>query len=145
MYLLITARIPLLLLALLCLTPAARASADLNPAHALGIPDTKRPSYVAAPKPTMPRYWARFLIKCPPPPFPPQALEKKIRGEVIVLIVVRNGQIIEMKAKGPKILANSAIRWIKGNWIFKPDQTRTFVQPISFELVPHSPYSDLIR
>ena len=145
MYLVITARIPLLLLALMCLIPAARADADLNPAHALDIPDTKRPSFVAAPKPAMPRYGTRFLIKCPPPPFPQQGLEKKIRGEVIVSIVVRNGQIIEMKAKGPKILADSAIRWIKGNWIFKPGQTRTFIQPISFVLVPNSPYSDLIR
>ena len=73
------------------------------------------------------------LIRSPPPPYPPQALQMHISGDVRVTIQVSAGNVVSAEpASGPPILASAAARWVRSNWKFAPDQTGTFTLPVSF-------------
>jgi outer membrane biosynthesis protein TonB len=73
------------------------------------------------------------LIRSPRPPYPPQALQMHISGDVRVTIQVSAGNVVSAEpASGPPILASAAARWVRSNWKFAPDQTGTFTLPVTF-------------
>jgi hypothetical protein len=57
-----------------------------------------------------------------------------ISGDVKVRITVENGNIVDVDATGPPILAGAASRWVKANWKFNPTANGTFTLPVSFVL-----------
>jgi hypothetical protein len=57
-----------------------------------------------------------------------------ISGDVKVRITVENGNIVDVDATGPPILASAASRWVKANWKFNPTANGTFTLPVSFVL-----------
>ncbi len=62
------------------------------------------------------------LVRSPKPPYPPQALQMHITGDVRLAITVSSGHI------------SAAARWVRGNWEFAPDQTGTFTLPVVFQI-----------
>lgn len=75
------------------------------------------------------------LIRSPKVPYPPQALQLHITGDVRVQITVSAGRITDVQAiSGPGILSSAAARWIKAKWEFAPDQTGTFTVPLVFQI-----------
>jgi hypothetical protein len=57
-----------------------------------------------------------------------------IAGDVKVLITVESGNIVNVEASGPPILASAAARWVKANWKFVPSANGRFTLPVSFVL-----------
>jgi outer membrane biosynthesis protein TonB len=57
-----------------------------------------------------------------------------IEGDVRVRITVVNGNIVDVEASGPPMLATAASRWVKANWKFSPTANGTFSLPVSFVL-----------
>jgi hypothetical protein len=57
-----------------------------------------------------------------------------IEGDVRVRITVVNGNIVDVEASGPPMLATAASRWVKANWKFNPTANGTFSLPVSFVL-----------
>jgi len=57
-----------------------------------------------------------------------------IAGDVRVRITVENGNIVNVEASGPPMLASAAKRWVQENWKFSPSATGTFSLPVSFVL-----------
>jgi hypothetical protein len=57
-----------------------------------------------------------------------------ISGDVKVRITVENGNIVNVEASGPPVLASAAARWVKANWKFNPSANGTFALPVSFVL-----------
>jgi TonB family protein len=81
-----------------------------------------------------PRTGTQF-VRRPSPPYPPQAQQMHITGDVRVTITVADGTITDVSAStGPSMLTSAAIRWIKGNWKAAPGFSGTVVLPISFVL-----------
>src|SRR6516164_3786585 len=75
------------------------------------------------------------LIRCPAPPYPLQALQMHITGEVRVAFIVQNGNIVDARAiSGPPMLESYVIRFCKENWKFSPDANGTYTLPVSFQL-----------
>ena len=75
------------------------------------------------------------LIRCPAPPYPLQALQMHITGEVRVAFIVQNGNIVDARAiSGPPMLESYVIRFCKANWKFSPDANGTYTLPVSFQL-----------
>jgi hypothetical protein len=75
-----------------------------------------------------------LLLRSPRPPYPTEALEAHISGNVRVRMTVQDGNIVETEASGPPVLANAAVRWIRSNWRFKPTTNGSFTLPVSFSL-----------
>ena len=57
-----------------------------------------------------------------------------ISGDVRMRIKVENGNIVDIDASGPPMLASAALRWVKANWKFIPTANGTFTLPVSFVL-----------
>jgi outer membrane biosynthesis protein TonB len=75
------------------------------------------------------------LIRSPKPPYPPQALQMHITGDVRLAITVSSGHVTDVQAvSGPGILSSAAARWVRSNWEFAPDQTGTFTLPVAFQI-----------
>jgi outer membrane biosynthesis protein TonB len=75
------------------------------------------------------------LTRSPKPPYPPQALQMHITGDVRLAITVSAGHITDVQAvSGPGILSSAASRWVRSNWEFAPDQTGTFTLPVTFQI-----------
>ncbi len=75
------------------------------------------------------------LVRSPKPPYPPQALQMGIRGDVRVTFTVSNGEIVDAKAvSGPPMLTSAVIRWTKSNWKFAPGTNGSFTLPVSFQM-----------
>jgi TonB family protein len=74
------------------------------------------------------------LLRSPRPPYPQTALQMHIAGDVRVRITVENGNIVNVEASGPPVLASGASRWVKENWKFNPGTNGTFTLPVSFVL-----------
>jgi outer membrane biosynthesis protein TonB len=73
------------------------------------------------------------LLRSPSPPYPPQALQMHIAGDVRVTIEVQGGNIVSASpSSGPPMLSSAAARWVRSNWKFAPDQTGTFTLPVTF-------------
>ena len=73
------------------------------------------------------------LIRSPKPPYPPQALQMHITGDVRLSITVSAGHITDVQpVSGPGILSSAAARWVRSNWQFAPDQSGTFTLPVVF-------------
>jgi outer membrane biosynthesis protein TonB len=75
---------------------------------------------------------SELLLRSPKPPYPPQAMQMHITGDVHVRITVQSGNIIDAEASGPPMLASAASRWVKANWRFSPTANGTYTLPISF-------------
>jgi TonB family protein len=77
-----------------------------------------------------------LLVRSPKPPYPPQALQMHITGDVKVTITVSNGNITDVQpSSGPPMLSSAAARWVRGNWKFAPNVSGTFTLPVTFVLV----------
>lgn len=75
------------------------------------------------------------LLRSPKPPYPPQALQMGIRGDVRVQFTVSNGNIVDVRAiSGPPILSSAVVRWTRANWKFAPGANGTFTLPVTFEM-----------
>ena len=74
------------------------------------------------------------LVRCPHPPYPPQALQMHITGDVSVTLTVQDGNIVGADASGPPMLASYAARYVRGNWKFSPGTNVTFHLPVAFVL-----------
>jgi outer membrane biosynthesis protein TonB len=77
---------------------------------------------------------SNLLLRSPSPPYPSTALQMHIAGDVKVRITVQNGNIVDVDASGPPMLASAASRWVKANWKFNPTISGTFTLPVSFVL-----------
>jgi outer membrane biosynthesis protein TonB len=75
-----------------------------------------------------------LLVRSPRPPYPPQALQMHISGNVHVRITVEGGNIVDAEGSGPPMLASAAARWVRGNWKFSPTANGTYTLPVSFVL-----------
>ena len=75
---------------------------------------------------------SELLVRSPKPPYPPQAMQMHITGDVRVRITVQAGNIIDAEASGPPMLASAASRWVKANWKFSPTASGTYTLPVSF-------------
>jgi outer membrane biosynthesis protein TonB len=73
-----------------------------------------------------------LFIRNPKPPYPPQALQLHISGNVSAVITVSNGTITSVHANGPSLLASAAERWVRGNWQAAPTTNGTFTLPVAF-------------
>jgi outer membrane biosynthesis protein TonB len=68
-------------------------------------------------------------------PYPPQALQLHVTGDIRLRITVSAGRITDVQAiSGPGILSSAAARWVKKNWEFAPDETGTFTLPMTFQI-----------
>jgi periplasmic protein TonB len=76
-----------------------------------------------------------LFVRSPKPPYPPQALQLHITGNVTASITVSNGTVTSVHANGPSLLASAAERWIRSNWQGAPTTNGTFTLPINFVLV----------
>ncbi|MBV9490139.1 MAG: TonB family protein, partial [Verrucomicrobia bacterium] len=75
------------------------------------------------------------LIRSPKPPYPSQALQLGIRGDVRVQFTVANGEIVDAKAvSGPPMLSSAVIRWTRANWKFAPGTSGVFTLPVTFQI-----------
>jgi outer membrane biosynthesis protein TonB len=88
----------------------------------------------AAPTPEATPRQESILLRSPRPPYPPEALQAHIHGEVTLQIKVENGTVVDVEASGDPILANPTAEWIRSNWKFKPAVNRTFPFSVNFEL-----------
>jgi outer membrane biosynthesis protein TonB len=75
-----------------------------------------------------------LLVRSPRPPYPPQALQMHITGDVRVRLTVEGGNVVEAEASGPPMLASAAARWVRANWKFSPTTSGTYTLPVSFVL-----------
>jgi outer membrane biosynthesis protein TonB len=75
-----------------------------------------------------------LLVRSPRPPYPPQALQMHLTGDVRVKMTVQAGNIVDAEGSGPPMLASAAARWVRGNWKFSPTTTGTYTLPVSFVL-----------
>jgi TonB-like protein len=73
-----------------------------------------------------------ILVRSPRPPYPAQALHARISGIVHVRMTIQEGNIVNVEASGPPILANAAARWVRSNWKFSSSTNGTYTLPISF-------------
>ncbi|MBV8900189.1 MAG: TonB family protein [Verrucomicrobia bacterium] len=76
-----------------------------------------------------------ILLRSPKPPYPPQALQMGIRGDVRVQFTVSNGNIVDVRAiSGQPILSSAVVRWTRANWKFAPGANGTFTLPVTFQM-----------
>jgi outer membrane biosynthesis protein TonB len=73
-----------------------------------------------------------LFVRSPKPPYPPQALQLHISGNVSAVITVSNGTITGVHANGPSMLASAAERWVRSNWQAAPTTNGSFTLPINF-------------
>jgi TonB family protein len=123
--------------------PAVKPSATPNP-HPATAPGLVKGSRTGAPDGTGngapdgtgnggPR--SGLVIRSPRPPYPPQALEMHITGDVRLRITVQSGNVVDAEpSSGPPMLASAAARFVRANWKFSPTTTGTYTLPISFVL-----------
>jgi len=105
---------------------------NLHPATAPGL---SKGSLTGAPNGTGnggPR--SGLLVRSPRPPYPTQALQMHISGDVHVRITVEAGNVVDAEGSGPPMLASAAARWVRTNWKFSPTTNGTFTLPVSFVL-----------
>jgi len=73
-------------------------------------------------------------LKHPTPEYPRVALNLHISGDVLVIVRVENGKIVETTAtSNSSILAESARHWVINQWKFKPSASGVFKIPISYK------------
>src|SRR5271157_387004 len=115
--------------------PAVRPSGTPNP-HPASAPGLVKGSRTGAPDGTGnggPR--SGLLVRSPRPPYPPQALQMHITGDVRLRITVQNGDVVDAEASsGPPMLASAAARFVRANWKFSPTTTGTYTLPVLFVL-----------
>ncbi|MBV9642147.1 MAG: energy transducer TonB [Verrucomicrobia bacterium] len=75
-----------------------------------------------------------LLVRSPRPPYPSQALQMHISGDVHVTMTVQGGNIVDAEGSGPPLLASAAARWVRANWKFNPATNGTYTLPVSFIL-----------
>jgi outer membrane biosynthesis protein TonB len=75
-----------------------------------------------------------LLVRSPRPPYPAQALQMHLSGDVRVRMTVQGGNIVDAEGSGPPMLASAAARWVRSNWKFSPTTNGTFSLPVSFVL-----------
>ena len=75
-----------------------------------------------------------LLVRSPRPPYPAQALQMHLSGDVRVRMIVQAGNIVDAEGSGPPMLASAAARWVRSNWKFSPTTNGTFSLPVSFVL-----------
>jgi outer membrane biosynthesis protein TonB len=75
-----------------------------------------------------------LLVRSPRPPYPSQALQMHVTGEVHVRMTVQSGNIVDAEGSGPPMLASAAVRWVKSNWKFSPTTNGSYTLPVSFVL-----------
>jgi TonB-like protein len=73
-------------------------------------------------------------LKCPTPEYPPIALKMRVSGSVLLRVRVEQGVISETKtvSDSPLWLAESAERWVRNQWNFKPSVSGVFTIPITY-------------
>jgi outer membrane biosynthesis protein TonB len=72
------------------------------------------------------------LLRSPSPPYPPQALQMHITGNVRVTMHVSNGVVTDAEGSGPPMLATAAARWVRANWKFAPGISGVTTLPVTF-------------
>ena len=108
------------------LEPAVKPSGAPNP-HPGTAPGSSKGSLTGAPNGTGnggPR--SGLLIRSPRPPYPAQALQMHLSGDVSVRMTVQAGNIVDAEGSGPPMLASAAARWVRTNWKFSPTTNGTF-------------------
>ena len=75
-----------------------------------------------------------ILLKSPRIPYPEEARQSHITGDVTALIDVQQGTIVNVTASGPTIFADATSSWIKNNWKFSPSANGRFTLPVHFTL-----------
>src|ERR1700693_2806012 len=75
-----------------------------------------------------------LLVRSPRPPYPSQALQLHLSGDVHVRMTVQGGNIVDAEGSGPPMLASAAARWVRSNWKFSPTTNGTYTLPVSFVL-----------
>ncbi len=116
------------------LEPAVKPSGAPNP-HPGTAPGSSKGSLTGAPNGTGnggPR--SGLLVRSPRPPYPAQALQMHLSGDVSVRMTVQAGNIVDAEGSGPPMLASAAARWVRTNWKFSPTTNGTFTLPVSFVL-----------
>lgn len=114
--------------------PAVKPAGTPNP-HPASAPGLVKGSATGAPDGTGnggPR--SGLLLRSPRPPYPPQALQMNVSGDVRVRMTVQGGNIVDAEGSGPPMLASAAARWVRGNWKFSPTTNGTYTLPVSFVL-----------
>lgn len=114
--------------------PAVKPSGAPNP-HPGTAPGSSKGSLTGAPNGTGnggPR--SGLLVRSPRPPYPAQALQMHLSGDVSVRMTVQAGNIVDAEGSGPPMLASAAARWVRTNWKFSPTTNGTFTLPVSFVL-----------
>src|SRR6266446_1560580 len=71
-------------------------------------------------------------LKCPTPEYPRNALQWHISGNVLLRVRVEQGAISEINivSDSSLLLAESAQRWVRIRWNFKPSVSGVFTIPI---------------
>jgi outer membrane biosynthesis protein TonB len=114
--------------------PAVKPTGTPNP-HPATAPGLPKGSLTGAPDGTGnggPR--SGLLLRSPRPPYPSQALQMHLSGDVRVMMTVQAGNIIDAHGSGPPMLASAAARWVRTNWKFTPTTNGTYTLPVSFVL-----------
>jgi len=74
-------------------------------------------------------------LRHPTPEYPRNALNLHISGDVVVMVQVENGEIMETTANSHSspLLADLATCWVTNQWKFKPSVSGAFTIPISYQ------------
>jgi outer membrane biosynthesis protein TonB len=116
--------------------PAVKPAGTPNPHPAAATaPGLTKGSLTGAPDGTGnggPR--SGLLVRSPRPPYPSQALQMHLSGDVHVRMTVQGGNIVDAEGSGPPMLASAAARWVRSNWKFSPTTNGTYTLPVSFVL-----------
>ena len=113
--------------------PAVKPAGTPNAHPAAAAPGLSKGSLTGAPDGTGnggPR--SGLLVRSPRPPYPPQALQMHLTGDVHVRMTVQGGNIVDAEGSGPPMLASFAARFVRTNWRFSPTTNGTFTLPVSF-------------
>jgi Gram-negative bacterial TonB protein C-terminal len=97
--------------------PVILQAAELHPMVVVGIPANN------------------VALRHPTPEYPRNALNLHISGDVLLRVQVENGVIMEttVVSNSSLLLADSASRWVAGEWKFKPSVSGVFTIPISYK------------
>ena len=117
------------------LQPAVKPAGTPNPHAATAAPGLSKGSRTGAPDGTGnggPR--SGLLARSPSPPYPPQALQLHLAGDVHVTMTVEAGNVVDAEGSGPPMLASAAARWVREHWKFSPTTNGKYTLPVSFVL-----------